>query len=77
MAVIPSLFLFCILLLSDHPEASEEGEKGQEETAGGAGVRVQAEGAGGADPEAAVALRQHALAQRSDPLSALLSHKQR
>lgn len=51
--------------LSLHPEASEEGEEGQEETPGGSGVRIQEAGAGWADPEAAVALGQHALTQRS------------
>lgn len=51
--------------LSDHPEASEEGEEGQEETARSSGVRIQEERAGGADPQAAVARRQHALTQWS------------
>lgn len=39
---LQSCFLFSL-----HPEAPEEGEEGQEEAAGGAGVRVQEEGAGG------------------------------
>ena len=51
---------------SNHSEASEEGEEGQEETPRGSGVRIQEERAGGADSEAALALWQHALAQRSD-----------
>lgn len=58
---------------SDHSEAPEEGEEGQEETAGGAGVRVQEERAGGAHPEAAVALGQHALTQRSDSQHSITS----
>lgn len=37
-----------------HPEAAEEGEEGQEEAAGGAGVRVQEEGARGGRSEALV-----------------------
>lgn len=51
---------------SDYSEASEEGEEGQEETAGSSGVRVKEERAGGAEPEAALAQRQHAFTQRSD-----------
>lgn len=41
---------------SNHSEASEEGEEGQEETPRGSGVRIQEERAGGADSEAALAL---------------------
>lgn len=37
------------IIISNHSEALEEGEEGQEETAGGAGVRVQAAGTGRAD----------------------------
>lgn len=52
--------------LSHHSEASEEGEEGQEETPRSSGVWIQKERAGRADPEAALALWQHALTQRSD-----------
>lgn len=65
---LPELILFVTVVfphISDYPEASEEGEEGQEETSGSSGVRIQEARAGGADSEAAVALRQHAFAQRS------------
>lgn len=41
-------------LHSLHPEAPQEGEEGQEEAAGGAGVRVQEEGEGGGRPQTLV-----------------------
>lgn len=49
-------FMEVFLCFSNHPKASEEGEEGQEETPGGSGIRIQKEGAGRADPEAAVSL---------------------
>lgn len=51
---------------SDHSEASEEREEGQEETPRSSGVRIQEEGAGWAVAEAAIALWQHALTQWSE-----------
>lgn len=53
-------------VLSPDPEASEEGEEEQAATAGGSGVRVQAEGPGGTDAAADLRPGQPRHTQRLD-----------